>query len=124
MGQSTKKQKEFIFDSFFTTKDNGTGLGLSIVYQIINNHQVSITILDNTKSGAIFRITLPKLVKARKKRCKMISLFFILYTTILVYLFSADFNQTRNSKMGGAVITISTALFLLGSHSLFFAIEK
>ena len=65
-----KKKKEFIFDPFFTTKDHGTGLGLSIVYQIINNHQGSIEILDNSESGAIFRITLPKLVKARYKKVK------------------------------------------------------
>ncbi len=50
---------ERIFDPFFTTKDNGTGLGLSVAYQIVVQHQGTLTVSRNSPEGATFRIALP-----------------------------------------------------------------
>ena len=52
---------EHIFEPFYTTKEvgKGTGLGLSISRQIIDRHNGKL-LLENTDSGAIFTIILPK----------------------------------------------------------------
>lgn len=54
--------KAKIFEPFFTTKPvgEGTGLGLSVVHGIIKSHGGNITIKDNTPTGTIFIIRLPK----------------------------------------------------------------
>jgi signal transduction histidine kinase len=51
-----------IFDPFFTTKPigQGTGMGLSISYQIIAEHQGTLTYQDSAEGGAEFLITLPQ----------------------------------------------------------------
>ena len=56
------EQKPRIFEPFFTTKPigEGTGLGLSVVHGILKSHRGSISVSDNTPSGAIFDIRLPK----------------------------------------------------------------
>ena len=53
--------KDKVFEPFFTTKPvgEGTGLGLSVVHGIVRGHGGEITIHDNDKSGATFRIRLP-----------------------------------------------------------------
>lgn len=50
-----------IFDPFFTTKNvgEGTGLGLSIAYQIIQEHQGTITAESTPGQGARFTVSLP-----------------------------------------------------------------
>ena len=53
--------REKIFDPFFTTKPigKGTGLGLSICYQIIQEHQGSISIESMVGQGTTCLISLP-----------------------------------------------------------------
>jgi two-component system, NtrC family, sensor kinase len=54
--------KNRVFDPFFTTHDvgEGTGSGLSYVYAtIVRNHEGSIDIHSNEKSGTEFTIRLP-----------------------------------------------------------------
>lgn len=47
-----------LFKPFFTTSNSGTGLGLPISRKILNNHNGDLTVY-NSKSGAVFTITLP-----------------------------------------------------------------
>ncbi|MHA1973123.1 MAG: response regulator [Candidatus Hodarchaeales archaeon] len=67
-----EKNKEKIFDAFFTTKSagKGTGLGLSIVYRIIKDHNGTITLKSSEGMGTTFTITLPtqKAVKVEHKK--------------------------------------------------------
>jgi len=51
---------------FYTTKDKGTGLGLSICYQMIKEHDGSISLVSDTGKGTTFTISLP--VKNNKER--------------------------------------------------------
>lgn len=53
------EQKQRLFLPFFSTKPNGMGLGLAIVNRIVAEHHGSISIEDNTPSGARFRVELP-----------------------------------------------------------------
>ena len=53
-----------IFDSFYTTKDigKGTGLGLSISYSIIKSMKGKLDVSSEEGKGAVFTITLPKVL--------------------------------------------------------------
>jgi signal transduction histidine kinase len=53
------KDKEHIFESFFSTKSNGTGMGLSICRAIIESHGGSLSASSNKPYGAVFQIVLP-----------------------------------------------------------------
>ncbi len=48
-----------IFKPFFTTKTRGTGLGLSIAKKNIEAHGGTITVENQSRGGACFRIVLP-----------------------------------------------------------------
>jgi two-component system sensor histidine kinase HupT/HoxJ len=50
-----------IFDPFFTTKPvgRGTGLGLSISHKIAQEHGGTLTLCDQPRQGACFRLSLP-----------------------------------------------------------------
>ncbi|MFH1339537.1 MAG: ATP-binding protein [Candidatus Omnitrophota bacterium] len=50
-----------IFEPFFTTKqkEKGTGLGLTVSYQIVQEHNGSISLRSEVGKGTIFTITLP-----------------------------------------------------------------
>ncbi|HIJ87938.1 MAG TPA: hypothetical protein HPP97_09700 [Desulfuromonadales bacterium] len=52
----------FIFDPFFSTKDNNSslGLGLSAVYGIVQQHSGSIQVESQLTVGTTFTITLPR----------------------------------------------------------------
>ena len=51
----------YIFEPFYTTKEEGkgTGLGLSLAYGIVENHGGRITARNKPDGGAVFCILLP-----------------------------------------------------------------
>jgi two-component system, NtrC family, sensor histidine kinase HydH len=53
------KDRESIFNPFFTTKSSGVGLGLAIVSKIIDEHGGQITVESEPGSGSVFRVFLP-----------------------------------------------------------------
>ncbi len=53
------KQREALFEPFFTTRAKGTGLGLAIVRQIIEQHHGIITLHNNPPQGTCVVINLP-----------------------------------------------------------------
>ena len=53
------KNREKIFEPFFTSRPDGTGLGLAIVRQTIEEHHGSITVDTGRRGGARFTIQLP-----------------------------------------------------------------
>jgi signal transduction histidine kinase len=53
------KDKDRIFESFYTTKGTGTGMGLTICRSIIESHGGSLEASANSPHGTIFRVTLP-----------------------------------------------------------------
>lgn len=54
-----KKDREYIFEPFYTTKATGIGLGLANARKIIEQHKGSIRLVDNEKRGACFEILIP-----------------------------------------------------------------
>lgn len=48
-----------IFDSFFTTKEKGVGLGLSIAHKIVNQHEGSLSVANDSEK-TVFSLHLPK----------------------------------------------------------------
>ncbi len=60
------EEKKHIFNKFYrvgnesTRKTKGTGLGLYIVKTVLQKHNASIKIKDNTPSGSIFEVTFDK----------------------------------------------------------------
>jgi two-component system, NtrC family, sensor histidine kinase HydH len=55
----TAADMDWIFDPFYTTKENGTGLGLSVVHQIVQQHGGSISASRLAHKGASFQMLLP-----------------------------------------------------------------
>ena len=54
-----KKDKENIFEPFYTTKSTGIGLGLANARKIIVQHKGSIYTVENEGSGACFDLLIP-----------------------------------------------------------------
>lgn len=56
--------KELIFQRFYQVKDDdpkaGSGIGLHIVNEYVKMHGGTVNVTDNTPSGAIFTVTIPK----------------------------------------------------------------
>lgn len=55
----TEKEREKMFNPFYTTKTKGTGLGLSITYRIVSNHKGFIEVFSEEKIGTTFIIYMP-----------------------------------------------------------------
>jgi signal transduction histidine kinase len=53
------KQRESIFNPFFTTKPEGVGLGLAIVSKIVDEHGGKIAVESEPGKGSIFCVMLP-----------------------------------------------------------------
>ncbi len=53
------KDRESIFEPFYSKKKGGTGLGLFVTHSIIQHHQGRITIDSNEGEGTTFRVYLP-----------------------------------------------------------------
>lgn len=54
-----EKNREKIFEPFFTSRPDGTGLGLAIVRQTIEEHHGTIAVDSGRRGGARFTILLP-----------------------------------------------------------------
>ena len=54
-----EKDRPYLFDPFFTTREAGTGLGLSIVYSIIQKHNGQIEVESEIGRGSSFIVSLP-----------------------------------------------------------------
>jgi signal transduction histidine kinase len=54
-----EKDRESIFNPFFTTKSTGIGLGLAIVAKIVHEHGGKIAIESEAGQGSVFRVWLP-----------------------------------------------------------------
>jgi two-component system, NtrC family, sensor histidine kinase HydH len=53
------KDRESIFNPFFTTKSSGVGLGLAIVSKIVDEHGGQITVESEPGAGSAFHVFLP-----------------------------------------------------------------
>jgi signal transduction histidine kinase len=53
------KDRESIFNPFFTTKSAGVGLGLAIVSKIVDEHGGQITVESTPGEGSVFHVLLP-----------------------------------------------------------------
>ncbi|MFQ3223831.1 MAG: two-component system cell cycle sensor histidine kinase/response regulator CckA [Lentimonas sp.] len=60
----TPENLKRIFDPYFTTKKNGNGLGLASSYSIIKSHHGLMTVDSVVSEGSIFKVFLPKALKA------------------------------------------------------------
>jgi signal transduction histidine kinase len=54
-----EKERDRIFDSFFTTRQQGTGLGLALVKKIVEAHGGSISLQSKPGRGTTFTLRLP-----------------------------------------------------------------
>ncbi|MBF0458675.1 MAG: HAMP domain-containing protein [Nitrospirae bacterium] len=54
-----EKDKEKLFQPYFSRRKDGTGLGLAIAHRIATEHKGTITVSNNAVRGSTFRITIP-----------------------------------------------------------------
>ncbi len=55
----SQKNKDKIFEPYFSTKETGTGLGLAIVKKIVDDHNGLIDVESNLNEGTKFTVRLP-----------------------------------------------------------------
>ena len=56
----SEKNKEKIFQPFYSTKEHGTGLGLSISRRIVETHKGKIFLSTEEGKGSTFTVVIPK----------------------------------------------------------------
>ena len=54
-----EKDRDIIFELFYSTKTTGIGLGLAIAHKIIEQHGGSIRLEENMEQGTSFEILIP-----------------------------------------------------------------
>ncbi len=64
------RDRERVFEPYYSTKPHGTGLGLAIVQRIINDHYGTIWVEENKPKGSRFIIELPIETRLVKKVIK------------------------------------------------------
>ncbi len=62
-----EKNKEKIFQPFYSTKEQGTGLGLSISRRIVEMHKGKISISSEEGKGSTFTVLIPKNLNFEKE---------------------------------------------------------
>lgn len=53
------EDREHLFEPFISNKENGIGLGLSVSYGIVQAHGGTLSLVEQEKPGACFRVILP-----------------------------------------------------------------
>jgi signal transduction histidine kinase len=53
------KDRERIFDPFFSTKSDGMGLGLAICFTVVANHGGKLRLVKSDSDGSIFEVAIP-----------------------------------------------------------------
>lgn len=68
----SEDDRAFLFDPFYSTRENGMGMGLTISMSIIRSHQGMIEIDESREQGACIRFRLPVDTTAagRDERCR------------------------------------------------------
>ncbi|MCA9032322.1 MAG: PAS domain-containing sensor histidine kinase, partial [Planctomycetaceae bacterium] len=51
--------RERLFQPYVTTKSTGTGLGLFVCHNILENSGGKIELVESTRAGTVFCVTLP-----------------------------------------------------------------
>ena len=54
------RDREKIFDAFWTTKNSGTGMGLSVCKEIMNDHMGNIELVGSTRNKTVFKLSFYK----------------------------------------------------------------
>ncbi|MEW6720721.1 MAG: ATP-binding protein [Thermodesulfobacteriota bacterium] len=62
----TRKDRERIFEPYFSRREGGTGLGLAIVSAIAADHGGTVRIRDNEPKGTVFEIEFPARPRGRE----------------------------------------------------------
>ncbi len=60
-----QKDRDRLFEPYFSRKQGGTGLGLAIVSAIASDHRGTVRVRDNVPRGAVFEIEFPVQQKGR-----------------------------------------------------------
>lgn len=58
-GGIDERDREHLFEPFYSTKGSGTGLGLYVCHRVVENHQGTLTVSNGEEGGSRFTITLP-----------------------------------------------------------------
>ena len=68
------KERQKIFQPFYSTKKDGTGLGLSITYGIVKEHGGEIFVESSVNKGSVFKVFFPYKSNMKSRENKLNSL--------------------------------------------------